>query len=272
MNPVTTMFALIFGSALRSSILHPANIPSSRYLVHAYITTITKQRSVVQLVRGTKSSVTYLSPFGCDHRLAGPSSMQLFSTLSTSEIDELNARIKSKGDEIRLMKESGTVTKEELAPYVAELKLLKSQLPTATETVVNDDKKTDEAKGKAAVKNTSKKAPPVAAVEELSETELRLTRVTKIDTMRNAGVEPYEYTFTRTHTADQLQNEYQDQLQNGEEDTSMNVSMAGRIMTRRVFGKLAFFTLQDSTGTIQLQFDQSRLNDSFQVCVVTTIS
>jgi hypothetical protein len=166
------------------------------------------------------------------------------------------------------MKESGTITKEELAPHIAELKLLKSQLPqttTTTDDKVKDNLTNDTTKDKKSTVSKKKASSVAAVVEELSETELRFTRVTKIDTMRSVGVEPYEYTFVRTHTADQLQREYKDKLENGEEDTTILVRIAGRIMTRRVFGKLAFFTLQDSTGTIQLQFDQSRLHDSFQV-------
>ena len=41
------------------------------------------------------------------------------------------------------------------------------------------------------------------------------------------------------------------------------MSVAGRIMARRVFGKLAFFTLQDDTGIIQLYIDKGRLGDEF---------
>ncbi|XP_062100652.1 lysine--tRNA ligase, chloroplastic/mitochondrial-like [Humulus lupulus] len=36
---------------------------------------------------------------------------------------------------------------------------------------------------------------------------------------------------------------------NGEQD---NVSIAGRIVARRAFGKLAFLTLRDDSGTIQV--------------------
>ncbi len=85
--------------------------------------------------------------------------------------------------------------------------------------------------------------------------------------MREAGVEPFEYTYAATHTATELNALYEGKLEGGEEDESADVSVAGRIMTRRVFGKLAFFTLQDATGTIQLQFDQNRLGDDFQVCM-----
>lgn len=39
------------------------------------------------------------------------------------------------------------------------------------------------------------------------------------------------------------------------------VAVAGRVMTRRVMGKLAFVTLRDDSGTIQLYVDKSRLAD-----------
>ena len=42
-------------------------------------------------------------------------------------------------------------------------------------------------------------------------------------------------------------------------------SDAGRIMIRRVFGKLAFFNLQDDTGSIQLYMDAGRITpESFK--------
>ena len=53
------------------------------------------------------------------------------------------------------------------------------------------------------------------------------------------------------------------------EEGGTEISVAGRIMARRVFGKLAFYTLQDETGVIQLQFDKKRLGErddsSFEV-------
>jgi lysyl-tRNA synthetase class 2 len=86
--------------------------------------------------------------------------------------------------------------------------------------------------------------------------------------MREAGVEPFEYSFTTTHAAQDLLQQYRDKLEPGEEDETADVSVAGRIMTRRVFGKLAFYTLQDETGVIQLQFDKNRLGDTFKVLYI----
>lgn len=71
--------------------------------------------------------------------------------------------------------------------------------------------------------------------------------------MRSKGLDPYAYSWDRTHSANQLQDIYRS-LENGMESNSENddVSVAGRIVARRAFGKLAFLTLRDDSGTIQV--------------------
>lgn len=74
-----------------------------------------------------------------------------------------------------------------------------------------------------------------------------------MEELRSKGLEPYAYKWDRTHTANQLQEIYS-RLANGEESNneSDNISVAGRIVARRTFGKLAFLTLRDDSGTIQV--------------------
>ncbi|WP_227498647.1 lysine--tRNA ligase [Synechococcus sp. PCC 7336] len=86
---------------------------------------------------------------------------------------------------------------------------------------------------------------------------LKAARIEKVHQLRSQGIEPYAYQFDRTHMARDLQDKYAD-LAAGEE-VGDRVSIAGRIMLRRVFGKLAFFTLQDDSGTIQLYLDKQRI-------------
>ena len=87
--------------------------------------------------------------------------------------------------------------------------------------------------------------------------DLRATRLEKVEQLKQLGVNPYAYQWQSTHHAAELQEKYAD-LANGEE-VEIEVAIAGRIMARRVFGKLAFFTLQDETGTIQLYLDKTRI-------------
>jgi hypothetical protein len=176
----------------------------------------------------------------------------------SSDIEE---QIKIKGDQIRQLKSDG-VDKETLAPHIAELLALKTQLPS------------DEAPAAVATATKPKKQSPPKQNQqrknepqpELSNSELRQIRLQKVEAMRDAGINPFEYTFDVSHTASQLSALYQDKLEPGEEDSSgVTIATAGRILTRRVFGKLAFFTIQDETGILQLQLDQNRLADNFQV-------
>ncbi|MBE9239849.1 lysine--tRNA ligase [Synechocystis salina] len=89
--------------------------------------------------------------------------------------------------------------------------------------------------------------------------EIRATRLEKAAQLRQLGLNPYAYTWDATHQAKELQAAYQD-LANGEE-VDLKVAIAGRILARRVMGKLAFFTLQDESGTIQLYLEKQRLTE-----------
>ncbi|GAB5367999.1 hypothetical protein AAMO2058_001280100 [Amorphochlora amoebiformis] len=88
------------------------------------------------------------------------------------------------------------------------------------------------------------------------------TRLAKSEEMKNSGGNPFAYSFQTSHSSKELNEIYQD-LPNGEENEKADVSAAGRIMAKRVFGKLAFFTLQDKEGRIQLYLDKSRLDEDF---------
>ncbi|KAL6195011.1 hypothetical protein ACLB2K_030633 [Fragaria x ananassa] len=91
---------------------------------------------------------------------------------------------------------------------------------------------------------------------------VRAIRLNKVQELRSKGLEPYAYSWERTHSANQLQDIYK-HLGNGEESKPEKdgVSIAGRIVARRAFGKLAFLTLRDDSGTIQLYCEKERLKD-----------
>ena len=87
--------------------------------------------------------------------------------------------------------------------------------------------------------------------------ELRDTRLEKAKALEELGQGPYALGFEPSHRMAALQDSHAD-LPNGEE-RDVSVAVAGRVMTRRVMGKLAFFTLADETGTIQLFLEKAGL-------------
>ena len=90
---------------------------------------------------------------------------------------------------------------------------------------------------------------------------LHLYTCVRVDVLTISGVNPFAYTFKATHKSADLQTLYA-ALENGVE-AEIDVAVAGRIMVKRVFGSLAFFTLQDDSGTIQLYIEKGRMQDSF---------
>ncbi|GMH72501.1 hypothetical protein TrRE_jg4735 [Triparma retinervis] len=153
-----------------------------------------------------------------------------------SSMADIEAQVKAKGDQIRALKDAGT-DKAALAPHISELLALKAKL----------------------------EGPPAAAQVQANEgegeaREIRKARLEKIDAIRASNSNPFSYSFDTSTSAAALASAFEGKLEPGEEDESYKVSMAGRVMARRVFGKLAFFSLQDESGQIQLQFDKKKLN------------
>ena len=72
----------------------------------------------------------------------------------------------------------------------------------------------------------------------------------KLNNLYDQGINPFPNKFKKKHFAKDIVSKYS-KLKDGEH-TKNTVSVAGRIMTTRVMGKAAFFTLQDQSGKIQL--------------------
>ena len=103
-------------------------------------------------------------------------------------------------------------------------------------------------------KAPKKSASPSSADSDSGLEGIRAARLQKVEELKQAGQIPYAYSWDITHSVATLQEKFADLEAGAEEDFS--VSVAGRIMARRVFGKLAFFTLQDETGTMQLYLEK----------------
>lgn len=85
------------------------------------------------------------------------------------------------------------------------------------------------------------------------ETNLQKVRQEKVKRLRDAGVNPYAYSFNKTHTVGQtLQSE------------GKAVKTAGKITSYREHGNIAFADLRDETGEIQVFFQKEKLGDAFE--------
>lgn len=87
---------------------------------------------------------------------------------------------------------------------------------------------------------------------ELQLNEQQALRREKLQQLIDMGVNPYPYTFEVKHTSKDIKNNADALIKQEDSETYEQVSLAGRVMTRRIMGKAAFFNLQDSAGTIQV--------------------
>jgi lysyl-tRNA synthetase, class II len=84
-------------------------------------------------------------------------------------------------------------------------------------------------------------------------------RIKKIGLLRESGVNPYAHRFDKDSWCEGIQNKFKKLKE--EEVSKKVVSCAGRIMTKRSMGKIAFGTLQDNTGRVQVLFQKEISGD-----------
>ena len=81
--------------------------------------------------------------------------------------------------------------------------------------------------------------------EEIELNRLMQVRKDKLKELQDAGKDPFQITkYDRTEVSSQIKENYDSYEQK-------DVSVAGRIMAKRIMGKASFCTIQDSTGSIQ---------------------
>lgn len=75
--------------------------------------------------------------------------------------------------------------------------------------------------------------------------ELRDERLRKLKELKGLGIDPYPSDSHRTHMAGDIGKDFS-ALENKQ------VTVAGRVINTRKFGKIGFFVLRDGSGEIQL--------------------
>ncbi|WP_456272796.1 lysine--tRNA ligase [Bacillus sp. AK031] len=86
--------------------------------------------------------------------------------------------------------------------------------------------------------------------EELND-QLRVRRE-KMENLRQKGLDPFGKRFDRSHTSQEIKEQYDSFTKEELEEKEVSVTMAGRIMTKRGKGKAGFAHIQDLAGQIQL--------------------
>ncbi|MDR4521360.1 MAG: lysine--tRNA ligase [Nitrosomonas sp.] len=93
------------------------------------------------------------------------------------------------------------------------------------------------------------------------ENQIITERRAKLSALRQKG-DAFPNTFHREHLAATLHAQYGEQSKEALENTPVSVSVAGRMMLKRVMGKASFATIQDMSGRIQLFISNNDTSES----------
>jgi lysyl-tRNA synthetase class 2 len=88
--------------------------------------------------------------------------------------------------------------------------------------------------------------------------EIREARLQKAESLVSKGFASYAESFKISHNTRFLIQKF-DYLENGQEE-DFSVAIAGRVLAKRIMGKIAFFTISDQEGQIQLYLDKRIIN------------
>ncbi|MDE2188474.1 MAG: lysine--tRNA ligase [Patescibacteria group bacterium] len=88
--------------------------------------------------------------------------------------------------------------------------------------------------------------------------ELKKTRLTKLELLHKAGLNPYPARVPRDFSLDQVKQKFADLEKN-----SKLISLAGRIMAIRGQGAILFVVIDDGTSTFQAVFKKDSIDEKF---------
>ena len=83
-------------------------------------------------------------------------------------------------------------------------------------------------------------------------TEQEIVRRSKLDSLRDLGLDPFGQAFERDSYAADIKEKYKDIEHDEFENMNDKATVAGRIMFIRRMGKASFFTIKDKTGSSQI--------------------
>lgn len=92
--------------------------------------------------------------------------------------------------------------------------------------------------------------------------ELLQIRRGKLDELRALGIDPFGKKYERTAAAGDLLAKYDGLTHEELDELALEVSVAGRIMAKRVMGKASFSHIQDLSGKIQIYVRQDSISES----------
>ena len=97
--------------------------------------------------------------------------------------------------------------------------------------------------------------------QEIELNDQLVVRREKLKKLFDSGLDPFGGRFERTHTAIEMESQFEGLSKEQLEEEEIEVTIAGRIMTKRGKGKAGFAHIQDLTGQVQIYVRKDAIGD-----------
>ena len=92
----------------------------------------------------------------------------------------------------------------------------------------------------------------------------------KIRDLESRGTDAYPHKFDRTHTVEEVRNEFDETATNEASDS--RVAVAGQVVAIRVHGEIVFIDLEDQSGPIQVSVRRDINSDAHRLATGYTFA
>ena len=89
----------------------------------------------------------------------------------------------------------------------------------------------------------------------------QLARRAKMEELRSKGIDPFGQAYKRNANSKSIKEQYDSKTKEEIDSLNIEVSIAGRIMSKRRMGKMCFMHIQDKDGLIQLVINKQDLGE-----------
>lgn len=99
-------------------------------------------------------------------------------------------------------------------------------------------------------------------IEDLN--DQMIVRREKMESIREKGLDPFGRKFVRSHLTDEISKEFDVFSKEELEEKAIEVTVAGRLMTKRGKGKAGFGHIQDLRGQIQIYVREDKVGENYE--------
>ena len=99
----------------------------------------------------------------------------------------------------------------------------------------------------------------------------QIVRRQKAEELKQKGINPFGHAFKKDSNSKSIKEKYSNETKENLENKKINVTLAGRVMSKRRMGKMCFMHIQDRYGLIQIVINKADLGEDTKAITINPL-